>query len=115
VLAARRRGKYLWLELDAAPEALVTHLGMSGQLLVQRAEAPVQLHLRAAFSFTDGDPQLRFVDQRTFGGLALEPLLDDGAGAGVPASVAHIARDPPRPALRPRGRRPAATPSGAPA
>ena len=94
VLAARRRGKYLWLELDAAPEALVTHLGMSGQLLVQPAEAPVQLHLRAAFSFTDGDPQLRFVDQRTFGGLALEPLVDDGAGAGVPASVAHIARDP---------------------
>ena len=94
VLAARRRGKYLWLELDAAPEALVTHLGMSGQLLVQPAEAPVQLHLRAAFSFTDGDPQLRFVDQRTFGGLALEPLVDDGAGAGVPASVTHIARDP---------------------
>jgi formamidopyrimidine-DNA glycosylase len=64
-------------------------------------------------SFADGDPQLRFVDQRTFGGVALEPLVVavDSATAGpvgaaplgavgrgdaetVPASVAHIARDP---------------------
>ena len=89
VLAARRRGKYLWLELDGPAEALVTHLGMSGQLLVQPASAPPETHLRARFSFTDGDPELRFVDQRTFGGLALEPLVDD-----VPASVLHIALDP---------------------
>lgn len=89
VLAARRRGKYLWLELDGPAEALVTHLGMSGQLLVQPASAPPETHLRARFSFTDGDPELRFVDQRTFGGLALEPLVDD-----VPASVSHIALDP---------------------
>ena len=89
VLAARRRGKYLWLDLDGPAEALVTHLGMSGQLLVQPASAPPETHLRARFSFTDGDPELRFVDQRTFGGLALEPLVDD-----VPASVAHIALDP---------------------
>ncbi len=32
---------------------------------------------------------MRFVDQRTFGGLAIEPLID-----GVPRTVAHIARDP---------------------
>jgi len=89
VLAARRRGKYLWLDLDGAPEALVTHLGMSGQLLVQPAAAPAERHLRVRFTFTDGDPELRFVDQRTFGGLALEPLV-----AGVPASVGHLALDP---------------------
>ena len=93
VLAARRRGKYLWLDLDGPPEALVTHLGMSGQLLVQPALAPAETHLRARFSFTDGDPELRFVDQRTFGGLALEALVD-----GVPASVSHIALDPLDPA-----------------
>ncbi len=89
VLAARRRGKFLWLDLDGPAEALVTHLGMSGQLLVQPASAPPETHLRAQFAFTDGDPELRFVDQRTFGGLALEPLAGD-----VPASVAHIALDP---------------------
>ncbi len=89
VLAARRRGKYLWLDLDGAPEALVTHLGMSGQLLMQPAAAPAERHLRVRFTFTDGDPELRFVDQRTFGGLALEPLV-----AGVPAAVGHLALDP---------------------
>ncbi len=100
---------------DAVPdEALVMHLGMSGQLLVQPACAPPELHLRLSISFADGDPQLRFVDQRTFGGVALESLVPAagvdlgvaGKGAGdaggggadvpetVPASVAHIARDP---------------------
>ncbi len=99
VLAARRRGKYLWLDLDGPAEALVTHLGMSGQLLVQPAAAPLQTHLRARFSFTDGDPELRFVDQRTFGGLALEPLVGgEPLVDDVPASVAHIARDPLDPA-----------------
>jgi formamidopyrimidine-DNA glycosylase len=71
---------------------------MSGQLLVQPAWAEPEAHLRVLFSFTDDGPDLRFVDQRTFGGLALEPLvpvLDDGSSAEtVPASVAHIARDP---------------------
>ncbi len=93
VMVARRRGKYLWLELDGAPEGLVAHLGMSGQLLVQPAAAPDETHLRVRFSFADGDPQLRFIDQRTFGGVALEALVQ-----GVPASVSHIALDPLDPA-----------------
>jgi formamidopyrimidine-DNA glycosylase len=46
-------------------------------------------HLRVRFTFTDGGPQLRFVDQRTFGGLAVSP-----GGAALPAEIAHIARDP---------------------
>ncbi|HET8614168.1 MAG TPA: bifunctional DNA-formamidopyrimidine glycosylase/DNA-(apurinic or apyrimidinic site) lyase, partial [Actinomycetales bacterium] len=99
----RRRGKYLWLDLlpaDGSPgapdEALVMHLGMSGQLLVQPTSAPAQTHLRVSLSFADGDPQLRFVDQRTFGGIALEPLVPvpGDVPETVPASVAHIARDP---------------------
>jgi formamidopyrimidine-DNA glycosylase len=136
VADVRRRGKYLWLDLLPADpdvarsptasssnlpgvrrapeeqrrrpdEALVMHLGMSGQLLVQPASAPPETHLRLALSFADGDPQLRFVDQRTFGGVALEPLVvvddpvvpDEGAvhadlAETVPATVAHIARDP---------------------
>jgi formamidopyrimidine-DNA glycosylase len=91
VLGACRRGKYLWLPLDS-PDALVAHLGMSGQLLVRPPGAPDETHLRVRVAFTDGGPELRFVDQRTFGGLALSELPSDGAGP--PAVIAHIARDP---------------------
>jgi formamidopyrimidine-DNA glycosylase len=94
VAAASRRGKYLWLPLDGRDVALVAHLGMSGQLLVQPAGTPDEVHLRARVAFTDGGRELRFVDQRTFGGLALDDLLPDDAGGAVPATVTHIARDP---------------------
>ncbi|HEX7355947.1 MAG TPA: bifunctional DNA-formamidopyrimidine glycosylase/DNA-(apurinic or apyrimidinic site) lyase [Mycobacteriales bacterium] len=94
LVAASRRGKYLWLPLDGEPEALVAHLGMSGQLLVVPPDAPDQDHLRVRFTFGDDGRELRFVDQRTFGGVALEPLVADGAGGRVPAAVRHIARDP---------------------
>ena len=87
--AASRRGKYLWLALDGE-DALIVHLGMSGQMLVEPADAPLEKHCHARFDFADDGPQLRFVDQRTFGGLALSPLLPDG----IPESVAHIAPDP---------------------
>jgi formamidopyrimidine-DNA glycosylase len=85
---AQRRGKYLWIPLGA-DEAVLGHLGMSGQLLIQPVGAPDETHLRVRVTFTDDGPELRFVDQRTFGGLSLEPLKD-----GVPAPIAHIARDP---------------------
>ena len=94
VSAASRRGKYLWLPLDGRDVALVAHLGMSGQLLVQPASAPDETHLRARLTFTDHGREVRFVDQRTFGGLALDDLVDDGTGGAVPRTVAHIARDP---------------------
>ncbi len=93
ITAASRRGKYLWLALDGE-EALIIHLGMSGQMLVEPEQAPVEKHCHARFDFTDGDPQLRFIDQRTFGGLALSPLGTDG----IPEAVAHIAPDPFEPA-----------------
>jgi formamidopyrimidine-DNA glycosylase len=92
LVAAMRRGKYLWLELDSAGtsgDAVLAHLGMSGQLLVNPAGSPDQVHLRIRLSLDDGN-ELRFVDQRTFGGLSIEDLTD----AGLPAPVAHIARDP---------------------
>ena len=87
--SAERRGKYLWLPLAGTGEALLGHLGMSGQLLVLPPEEPDGPHLRARLAFTDGGRELRYVDQRTFGGLSVEPLAD-----GVPAVIAHIARDP---------------------
>jgi len=108
--AACRRGKYLWLPLDDGA-SLIAHLGMSGQFLAVAADHPAGPHLRARFTFADGDPQLRFLDQRTFGGLAVDETVADGS-AGVPASIAHIALDPLDPAfdrnalaVRLRGRR----------
>ncbi|MGY1769826.1 bifunctional DNA-formamidopyrimidine glycosylase/DNA-(apurinic or apyrimidinic site) lyase [Blastococcus sp. SYSU D00813] len=93
--AAHRRGKYLWLpvaEPDGTPSgrALVAHLGMSGQLLVEKRTQPDEVHLRTRFTFTDGGRELRFVDQRTFGGLAVE----DSVGEELPTRLAHIAIDP---------------------
>ncbi|MDT5027381.1 MAG: formamidopyrimidine-DNA glycosylase [Micromonosporaceae bacterium] len=91
----RRRGKYLWFALDS-DDAIVGHLGMSGQMLLVEAQTPPGPHLRIRFTFRDGGPQLRFVDQRTFGGLALSP-----GGADLPSEIAHIARDPFDPAFDP--------------
>jgi formamidopyrimidine-DNA glycosylase len=88
VLDVSRRGKYLWLPLDSG-DAIVGHLGMSGQLLMQPATAEDEKHLRIRFTFTDDGPELRFVDQRTFGGLAVSE-----GGAELPGEIAHIARDP---------------------
>jgi formamidopyrimidine-DNA glycosylase len=92
VTAARRRGKYLWLPLDSG-DALTGHLGMSGQLLVVPPDKPLEAHLRVRFAFADGGRELRFVDQRTFGGLQVVAggSPDDPA---LPSVLSHIARDP---------------------
>ncbi|QCW51368.1 bifunctional DNA-formamidopyrimidine glycosylase/DNA-(apurinic or apyrimidinic site) lyase [Nocardioides dongxiaopingii] len=90
IVAARRRGKYLWLPLDNG-DALLGHLGMSGQLLVQPDDAVPERHLRVRMVL-DGaaeDRNLHFVDQRMFGGLSVST-----GGAELPAEIAHIARDP---------------------
>jgi formamidopyrimidine-DNA glycosylase len=83
-----RRGKYLWLPLVGGDEALVAHLGMSGQFRVVDPGSPRHRHVRAVLGLSDGH-EVWFVDQRTFGGLAVERVRD-----GVPSSVAHIALDP---------------------
>jgi formamidopyrimidine-DNA glycosylase len=92
---ARRRGKYLWLPLDNG-DALLAHLGMSGQLLVQPPAAPAERHLRVRLVLEGADEgrELRFVDQRMFGGLSIS-----SGGAELPPEIAHIARDPLDPAF----------------
>lgn len=84
-----RRGKYLWLLLST-DEALVVHLGMSGQMLL--GELPDTKHLRIAAVLDDGT-KVSFVDQRTFGGWQLTDLVEVD-GSIVPLPVAHLARDP---------------------
>lgn len=102
-----RRGKFLWMDLDGLPEptALVAHLGMSGQLLVEEPDAPDEKHLKVRLSLAerfDAPDELRFVDQRIFGGMFLSPLvntadgLPGGAGSSQPLiaqAASHIARD----------------------
>jgi len=89
---ARRRGKYLWLPVGE--DALLAHLGMSGQLLVGDPARPLSPHVRAVFTFTDDGPDLRFTDQRTFGHLLFVP-----GGADLPGPIAHIAPDPLEPSF----------------
>ncbi|QCC76898.1 bifunctional DNA-formamidopyrimidine glycosylase/DNA-(apurinic or apyrimidinic site) lyase [Nocardioides daphniae] len=83
----RRRGKYFWLALDDT-DAILGHLGMSGQMLVKTPGAPLERHLRVRFPLDSG-ADLRFVDQRMFGGLSYAP-----GGAVLPSEIAHIGRDP---------------------
>ncbi|WP_328857712.1 bifunctional DNA-formamidopyrimidine glycosylase/DNA-(apurinic or apyrimidinic site) lyase [Williamsia herbipolensis] len=116
IVAARRRGKYLWLDIDtsassssavdplteAAPDvALVIHLGMSGQMLVCDPATPDPTHLRVRAALGDG-MELRFVDQRTFGGWFLDAHTDTDTGVGIPSTIAHIGPDPFDPAFDPR-------------
>jgi formamidopyrimidine-DNA glycosylase len=106
ITAACRRGKYLWLELGggAGADAVLAHLGMSGQMLVAAPGRPDEKHLRIRVVFDDSDhpsgaTELRFVDQRTFGGLSVHPLVPAAGGGLLPAPIAHIARDPMDPAF----------------
>jgi formamidopyrimidine-DNA glycosylase len=84
----RRRGKYLWLPFDDG-DAVLAHLGMSGQFRLADAGTPDAPNTRVRFVFDDDLPELRFIDQRMFGGLSLTP-----GGAVLPAEISHIARDP---------------------
>lgn len=83
----RRRGKYLWLPFDDGA-AVLAHLGMSGQFRVDEPGAALLPNTRVRVGLDDG-LELRFIDQRMFGGLHLAE-----GGAELPPEIAHIARDP---------------------
>ncbi|WP_309129410.1 bifunctional DNA-formamidopyrimidine glycosylase/DNA-(apurinic or apyrimidinic site) lyase [Microbacterium sp.] len=106
VTAAARRGKFLWLPLEGEEQALTAHLGMSGQMLLRAPDAAAERHERIRLHVEHprhGRLAVVFADQRTFGSLAVDTLVDtpDAAPGGygsvlarVPSQVAHIARDP---------------------
>jgi formamidopyrimidine-DNA glycosylase len=103
LVGAERRGKYLWFALDDG-EALLAHLGMSGQLLVGDPDRELSPHVRARFTFTDNGPDLRFIDQRTFGHLMVVELTQpDDKSRVVPEPIKHIAPDPLEEAFDPEG------------
>ena len=87
-LEPRRRGKYLWLPFDDG-DAVLAHLGMSGQFRQNHRGDDLLRNTRVLIRFDDGDDELRFVDQRMFGGLSLSL-----GGAELPPEIAHIGRDP---------------------
>lgn len=91
VQGANRRGKYLWLNLEDTHDALVVHLGMSGQLRLVPEVVPDR-HARIDFALFDGRT-LRFRDQRTFGWVMLGGTRIEN-GQRIPDSVAHVAPDP---------------------
>jgi formamidopyrimidine-DNA glycosylase len=108
--AVVRRGKFLWLPLTGQSDALVGHLGMSGQILIRTPDRPLEPQTRVVLGLESsaGPLQLRFIDQRIFGSLAIDPLVAtrDGLAGGfapeapevaarplIPEPVAHIARD----------------------
>jgi formamidopyrimidine-DNA glycosylase len=104
--SAGRRGKYLWLPLDGDGEVLLAHLGMSGQFLVVATGSSREPHLRVRLALQPprAGPalDLRFVDQRTFGGLSITTLAPSRRdGTLVPAPIAHIGVDPLEPTFDP--------------
>ena len=105
--AVIRRGKFLWLPITAS-RALVCHLGMSGQVLVRSKDFGEDKLTRVTVSLekpSGEEIEMRFVDQRLFGGMQIDDLVvtEDNAPAGyfpegeggslIPKSVSRIARD----------------------
>ncbi|TQL47588.1 DNA-(apurinic or apyrimidinic site) lyase [Homoserinimonas aerilata] len=95
--SAERRGKFLWLPLAGTEEALVVHLGMSGQVLLRERGVDDRLtRIRLDIEHPEHGPlRLNFVDQRIFGSMAIDRLVPTPDGPDlVPSQVSHIARDP---------------------
>jgi len=116
----RRRGKFLWIPIrehqaettdpeapasearaseSPASEALVIHLGMSGQVLLRDPDAPLDRLTRIGIAINSpvfGRVRVDFVDQRIFGSMAIDDLVQtpDVPDESVPSQVGHIARDP---------------------
>ncbi|MFL6287179.1 MAG: bifunctional DNA-formamidopyrimidine glycosylase/DNA-(apurinic or apyrimidinic site) lyase [Actinomycetes bacterium] len=99
MLTVERRGKYLWVPLagsasDVADDALLAHLGMSGQFRITDESLTGHPHLRFDAELDDGR-WLTFLDQRTFGGVGWDTLVPDSTGTrSVPSAWQHVAADP---------------------
>jgi formamidopyrimidine-DNA glycosylase len=83
-----RRGKYILFFLDSG-DVLVTHFGMSGQMLRGTKRQPLPPHTHVIITFQQGG-DLRFVDPRTFG----EMFVTSGDDLDKVKELSHIAIDP---------------------
>lgn len=93
-----RRGKYLWLVFADTAHCLLVHLGMSGQVLWNRADIEANRHERVRLYLDDGST-LCFNDQRMFGALTISELVEGVGSRLIPVAVTHIAADPLEPAF----------------
>ena len=91
VRAIHRRGKFLWFDVNR-DLALVAHLGMSGQFVIQDKKKPDEKHLRVRIDCGDRRKEVRFIDQRTFGWIAIDALVEEN-GVLIPESFRRIALD----------------------
>jgi formamidopyrimidine-DNA glycosylase len=103
ILAVRRKGKFLLLEVASGKDrgegdddgggaavprpGIVVHLGMSGRLRVEAAGAPRAPHTHVVLALSDGR-ELRFVDARRFGWVA------PGAPVEARPELAELGPDP---------------------
>ena len=91
--SVERRGKFLWMTLKNSSQAISAHLGMSGQMLMVKKNEKPSTHARVTFDFSDTKRSLHFIDQRTFGWVNLEELVEAKDKRLVPQSVLHISPD----------------------
>ncbi|MEY3496765.1 MAG: hypothetical protein RJA80_988 [Actinomycetota bacterium] len=91
--SVERRGKFFWFELKGKDLALSAHLGMSGQMLLVDKDDKPSKHARVVINFKNYKKSLHFCDQRTFGWMNLEELVEAKDKRLVPESAQHIAPD----------------------
>ena len=92
IAAVRRVGKHIVFDLTPAPGRAdvqwIVHLGMTGRLLVAQADVPQPPHTHGVLRLRSGR-ELRFVDARRFGRMALHtppqaatPTAEDRQASG---------------------------------
>ena len=88
IYAIQRKGKYLLFYLDNGKDLMI-HLGMSGRIFYQSTSMTPPPHSHFILRF-DNEMEMRFIDPRTFGKIALFDHLDYTPLPGL----LHIGLDP---------------------
>jgi formamidopyrimidine-DNA glycosylase len=75
IASVRRTGKFIVLDLegangDARHMTLLIHLGMTGQIVISAAAAPIVPHTHVFFALDDGR-EMRYTDIRRFGQMRI--------------------------------------------
>jgi formamidopyrimidine-DNA glycosylase len=88
IAGVRRVGKFILIDVDGARDTgVLIHLGMTGRLRVEAADAARVRHTHVAFRLAGGD-ELRFVDARRFG------WVQPGRPFAASPALAHLGPDP---------------------
>ena len=99
IIDIKRIGKMILILLDP-PASLAVHLKMTGQLLLQTSETPVDKHTHVIWTLASSEKQLRYRDVRKFGFLLCSsetapseiPCLKDLGPDPFEISAAQFAR-----------------------